>query len=124
MVGQNKDAAKYSGLNEKSLTIYSMGISGMVAGILGAVYYFGINQQFAVPKGDAIPAEGFNGIAIALIAFSNPIAIVPVAFFFGLIGSSVATTGIVNPSYISLALGVLMYVSSINIIFDKVHAIK
>ena len=120
MVGQNIDAAKYSGINTKIISISSLGISGGIAGILGAVLYFGSENAIQVPLADVIPAEGFNGIAISIISFSHPLLILPIAFFFSLLKSGIVYSIAINTSMISLALGVLMYIASINIIFNKI----
>lgn len=119
MVGKNPDAAKYAGINTKLLSIYSMGISGAIAGLLGAVFYLGLGDSFKKPDiAQGVPSEGFNGIAIALIAFSHPICILPVAFFFGMIQQGFALAG--NAQNISLIVGIIMLFSAINIIFDKI----
>lgn len=89
-VGFNPDASGYAGYNVKAVKISTMAISGALAGILAAVLYTA-GQTPAIPISkdyNVVPAEGFNGIAIGLIAMNNPIAIIPVAFIIGLFNSS------------------------------------
>ena len=124
MVGKNKDAAKFAGINENAMTTASLAFSGGIAGILGIAVYFTLNTQFKLPTIDVIPQEGFDGVAICLIAFSNPLAILPVGFFFAMIYGSVSSNIAIDPVYTSLALGLLLLVTSIGAIFTKVEVRK
>src|SRR5450432_1188308 len=80
MVGLNPNAARYSGINVKRLTVITMMISGGLAGLAGAIQTQGLNYQFEVNQS---LTTGFDSIAVALLAGSNPIAIIPSAFLFG-----------------------------------------
>ena len=74
--GFNKDAAKYAGINEKRNIIYSMMISGALAGLGGAINYLvasGLSMGVAV---DVLAAQGFTGISVAFLGLSHPIAII------------------------------------------------
>ncbi|MCQ2506829.1 MAG: ABC transporter permease [Lachnospiraceae bacterium] len=80
--GYNKDASKYSGMNEKRNIILSMAIAGALSGLGAALYYLnpGIEFNFnaAYMK---LPDVGFNGIPVALLAASNPIGSIFSALF-------------------------------------------
>lgn len=89
-VGNSITASRYAGYNVKAVNISTMTISGAIAGILAYILYTS-GETPSIPVSasvNALPSEGMNGIAIGLIAMSNPIAILPVAFIIGLFQSS------------------------------------
>lgn len=128
LVGINNAASKYAGISVKSKMIYSMVISGAIAGLLGAFMYFGQNNGFIVPKSDTIPSEGFDGIAVALIAFSNPILMIPVALLFTTLSNGIVTLQVefplINPTFVNFITGIIMYTAAISIIFIKYKPIR
>ena len=89
-VGMSLTASKYAGYNVRAINIATMAISGGIAGILAYILYTaGDTPSIPVSTSiDSLPAEGMNGVAIGLIAMSNPIAILPVSFIIGLFMSS------------------------------------
>lgn len=82
-VGLNPDAATYAGMSTKSTIILSMLISGGLAGLAGAINGVGTFGNLFVLGG--LPAEGFNGIAVALLGLGNPFGIVLSALLFGVL---------------------------------------
>lgn len=82
-VGLNPDASTYAGMNAKKNIILSMLISGGLAGLGGAINGLGTFGNIFVMG--ALPAEGFNGIAVALLGLGNPIGIVLSALLFGIL---------------------------------------
>jgi simple sugar transport system permease protein len=84
MAGHNELFARYGGINTKRNTVLAMGISGMLYGLAGglAVFgtYYGTVKEFS-------SGMGWNGLAVALIAGSEPWALIPSAIFFVWIGS-------------------------------------
>ena len=72
--GFNKDASKYAGINEKRNIILSMVIAGALAGVGGGLLYLSGSGKF-IEVVDVLPAEGFNGIPVALLGLSNPIGV-------------------------------------------------
>ena len=82
--GYNSDAAKYAGMNEKKCIILSMAFAGFFAGVGGAIAYLsGTGKTLGIAE--ALPAEGFNGIPVALLGFNNPIGCIFAALFIGYI---------------------------------------
>lgn len=79
-VGSNPDAAKYAGMNVKRLIILTMAISGMLAGLAGAVEVTGLNYRHEL--GFSI-GYGFDAIAIALLGKTHPVGVVLSAILFG-----------------------------------------
>ena len=73
--GLNQSAAKYAGINEKRNIVFSMMISGALAGLGGALHFLsgaGITMNVA----NVLSMEGFTGISVALLGLNNPIGII------------------------------------------------
>ena len=79
-VGTNPHAALYAGVNVNRIIILAMALSGTFAGLAAASEVSGTNQFF---QPGTFAFIGFDGIAIALLARANPIAIIPAAFLWG-----------------------------------------
>lgn len=79
-VGYNPGAARAAGISVGRTTVIAMGISGALAATAGIVQMLGIQHDMtpAVAAG-----YGFDAIAVALLARSNPWAILPAALLFG-----------------------------------------
>jgi simple sugar transport system permease protein len=84
IAGANETFARYSGINTKLNTILSMFLSGAFYGLAGglAVFgtYYGTVKEFS-------SGLGWNGLAVALIARFNPLALIPAGIFFAWLGS-------------------------------------
>lgn len=78
-VGINPDAAKYAGINVKRTIILTMMLSGMLAGLAGALEVTGLNYRHEL--GFSI-GYGFDAIAIALLGKSHPLGVVLAAILF------------------------------------------
>lgn len=78
-VGANPDAAKYAGINVKRTIILTMALSGMLAGLAGAIEVTGLNYRHEL--GFSI-GYGFEAIAIALLGKSHPLGVVLAAILF------------------------------------------
>ena len=78
--GVNPDAARYAGMRPRRLIILTMTLSGGLAGMAGANELLGVTHltQSSFPT-----SVGFDSIAVALLARSSPIAVVPSAVLFG-----------------------------------------
>ncbi len=79
-VGANPNASKYAGIGVNRIIVLTMALSGAWAGIAAASEVSGTNQFF---QPGAFAFMGFDGIAIALLARANPIAILPAALLWG-----------------------------------------
>jgi simple sugar transport system permease protein len=84
MVGLNPNAARYSGINVPRLTVITMMVSGGLAGLAGAIQTQGVFYEFQTNQSLTV---GFDSIAVALLAGSSPIGIIPSAFLFGVLGA-------------------------------------
>ena len=79
-VGFNRHASEYAGMNVKRNIVYSMMISGGLAGIAGAMEGLGGFGYLAIQSG--FTGVGFDGIAVALLGAGNPIGILLAGFLF------------------------------------------
>jgi len=78
-VGLNQSAARYAGMNVPKNFIIAMAISGGLAGLAGSGEVLGLNYNLPAAF---ISGYGFDAIAIALLAKSNPFGIVPSAILW------------------------------------------
>lgn len=81
-VGLNPHASRYAGINVKSNMVLSMTLSGLFAGLAGAVEILGLHHRMFEPV--AVSAGyGFSGIVAALFGKLHPLGIIPSSILFG-----------------------------------------
>jgi len=80
MTGFSPSAARYAGVNVKQVTILTMLISGILAGMAGGIQTLGVNWGY---EGNQNLGLGFDGITVAFLAGNNPIGVNFSAFLFG-----------------------------------------
>lgn len=81
--GFNKSSSTYAGINAKRNIVLSMVIAGGIAGIAGGVYYLSGTAEYVIEKN--LLGMGFNGIPVALLAYSNPIGVIFSSLFISYI---------------------------------------
>lgn len=86
--GQNPSGAEYGGISKTRNIVLAMVISGTLAGMGGAVHMSGVKQQLM--NFMSFPGYGMDGMAVALLAKSNPIGCIAAAILFGALNSSSA----------------------------------
>ena len=115
-VGLNRHASRYAGINVKSTMVLSMTLSGMFAGLAGAVDILGLHHRMFEPL--AVSAGyGFAGIVAALFGKLHPLGIIPSSILFGglLVGGDKMQRAIQTPQVLTqviLGLVVLFVVST------------
>lgn len=72
-VGFSPDASQYAGMNVSRNIILSLTISGVFAGLGGAMEGLGTYQYMTINS--AFTGIGFNGIAVALLGLNTPIGV-------------------------------------------------
>jgi simple sugar transport system permease protein len=81
-VGLNPHASRYAGINVKRNMVLSMTLSGLFAGLAGAVEILGLHHRMFEPV--AVSAGyGFSGIVAALFGKLHPLGIIPSSILFG-----------------------------------------
>lgn len=79
-VGANPNAARYAGMSVGRNIVLAMALSGALAGIAGAGEVLG-GQHYLSP--DFFAGIGFDSIAVALLARSNPLGMIPAGILWG-----------------------------------------
>ena len=79
-VGANPDAARYAGMRTKAITVATMTFSGALGGLAGACVLLGVTHTMTSSFGTTV---GFDSIAVALLAASEPLLVIPAALLFG-----------------------------------------
>ncbi len=78
--GANPDAARYAGISVPRTIVLTMMLSGGLAGIAGAGEVLGVRHSLST---DLFQGLGFDAIAVALLARSNPIGIIASGLLWG-----------------------------------------
>ena len=79
-VGANPDAARYAGMRPAFITILTMSLCGLLAGLSGAGQILGISHFMNASYGTSI---GFDSISVALLGRAHPVGIMLAALLFG-----------------------------------------
>ena len=125
-VGLNKSAARYAGINEKKNIILSMMIAGALAGFGAGLFYLSGVSEWNPLNSTSLPAMGFNGISVALLASSNPIATVFSALFIShiTVGGSFLSTKYYPTEVADLISGIIIYLCAFSMLFrGKIHSL-
>jgi len=118
-VGYNRDAAGAAGINVNRNVILSMAIAGALAGLGGATFYVGFasNMQIGV-----LPAQGFDGIAVALLGANSPWGVFAAAIFFGILhtgkGFMNAMTAI-PPEIADTIIATIIYFAATSVLIER-----
>jgi ABC-type uncharacterized transport system permease subunit len=81
-VGANPSAAHYAGMSVKRNFVLAMAISGALAGLGGLDVVLGRPSEYAL-KAAFSSGFGFDSIAVAMLAKSHPLGVLPAAFLWG-----------------------------------------
>ena len=89
-VGFNPEAARYAGISISRSYVLTMTISGVFAGLAGAIDILG--WQFQLSTGDVQASSvGFVGIAVALLGRNTAVGVALAAFLFGALLTGTST---------------------------------
>ena len=81
VIGENPDAARYSGIDFFKTTLIIMVISGGVAGLAGVGEVAGIHHYLSYPESIS-SGYGYTAIIVAWLAKLNPVYVILSALFF------------------------------------------
>lgn len=81
--GLQPSAAEYGGVNAARTMVSSMGLSGALGGLGGAVLVLMVNGYFQT----GIPSYGFDGITVSILAGNSPVGVLFAAGLFGILKS-------------------------------------
>ncbi len=113
--GSNRHAAKYAGIKDKRNIVLSMAIAGSLSGAAAALYYLAGNTEFFWSTYQSLPAEGFNGIPVALLAYNNPIAVIFSGCFMSMLniaGQQLKTLTAYNEYITDIIIAAIVYLSA------------
>ena len=117
--GANRHAARYAGIQDKRNIVLSMAIAGALAGMGGTLYYLSGNTEFFWSTYQSLPSEGFNGIAVALLAVNNPIGVIFSGLFMSLLdiaGQQLTNLTAYNEYITDVIIAVIIYLSAFSLV--------
>lgn len=117
--GSNRHAARYAGINDKRNIVLSMAIAGSLAGGGAALYWLSGNTEFYWSTYQSLPAAGFNGIPVALLAVSNPIGVIFTATFMAMldiVGQQLTGYTAYNEYITDVIISVIVYLSAFSLV--------
>ncbi len=120
--GYNKHASKYAGMNGTRNIILTMAIAGGLAGLGGAFYILApatiAGSSMTYEPINIIAANGFNGIAVALLGNSSPIGIIFSAIFISHIqrGGTLTSLYGYKPEIIDIVIAIIIYFSAFSML--------
>ena len=117
--GHNKNAAKYAGINEKRNIVLSMTIAGALAGLGAGLFYLSGSKEWEPLVSTMLPAAGFNGISVALLASSNPIGCIFSAIFIShiTVGGGFMYAKLFPSEVADIISGVVIYLCAFSLLF-------
>ena len=113
--GSNRHAAKYAGINDKKNIILSMMIAGALSAAGASLYYLAGNTEFFWSTYLSLPAEGFNGIPVALLASNHPVAVIFSGLFMSMLnicGTQLKSLTAYNEYIADIIIAVIVYLSA------------
>ncbi len=119
--GANRHAARYAGIKDKRNIVLSMAIAGALAGGGAALYWLSGNTEFYWITYQALPAAGFNGIPVALLALNHPIAVVFAGIFMAMldiVGQQLTTLTAYNEYITDVVIAVIVYLSAFSLVIQ------
>ena len=116
--GSNRFAARYAGIKDKRNIVLSMAIAGCLAGAAGSLYYLSGNTEFYWSTYQQLPAVGFNGIPVALLAVNNPIGVIFAGLFMSMLdiaGLQLTNLTAYNEYITDVIISVIVYLSAFSL---------
>ena len=119
--GSNRHAARYAGINDKRNIVLSMAIAGGLAGAGASLYWLSGNTEFFWSTYQSLPATGFNGIPVALLAVNNPLAVVFTGIFMAMldiVGQNLTGYTAYNEYITDVIIAVIVYLSAFSLVIQ------
>lgn len=122
--GFNKEACNYAGMNGRRNIVVTMMIAGALAGLGGAFAMLApttiMGSSVTYEPINVIAANGFNGIAVALLGASSPLGIIFSSIFISYIqrGGTLSALYGFKPEIIDIVIAVIIYFSSFSMLMS------
>jgi simple sugar transport system permease protein len=114
--GTNPDAARYAGVNVSRTIVVTMMLSGLLAGMAGALEVVALNYRHEL--GFSV-GYGFDGIAIALLGKTNPLGVVLAALLW-----AAMRNGATRMQFLTqIPVDVISVIQALILLFVAAHAI-
>ncbi|MBQ9393791.1 MAG: ABC transporter permease [Oscillospiraceae bacterium] len=117
--GANRHAARYAGIRDKRNIVLSMAIAGALSATGAALYFLSGNTEFYWSTYQSLPAVGFNGIPVALLALNNPIAVVFAGIFMAMlniVGLQLTNLTAYNEYITDVIISVIVYLAAFSLV--------
>ena len=117
--GSNRHAARYAGINDKRNIVLSMAIAGALSAAGASLYYLSGNTEFFWTTYQSLPATGFNGIPVALLAVNNPIGVIFAGIFMAMlniVGNTLSGMTAYNEYITDVIIAVIVYLSAFSLV--------
>ena len=117
--GSNRHAARYAGIKDKRNIVLSMAIAGALAGGGAALYYLSGNTEFYWSTHQSLPATGFNGIPVALLAANSPLGVIFTGIFMSMLdiaGQQLTSLTPYNEYLTDVIIAVIVYLSAFSLV--------
>ena len=117
--GSNRHAARYAGINDKRNIVLSMAIAGALSAAGASLYYLSGNTEFFWTTYQSLPAAGFNGIPVALLAVNNPIGVIFAGIFMAMldiVGNTLSGLTAYNEYITDVIIAVIVYLSAFSLV--------
>jgi ABC-type uncharacterized transport system permease subunit len=107
LVGKNEHFARYGGIAAPRVIVFSIMISGALAGLAGIVEILGIHNTY---KDNFSAGLGFDGIIIALLARNHPIGVLVAGLFYAYlqVGAQTMQVGSDMPREVAVIMQVML----------------
>ena len=125
--GANRHAARYAGIADKHNIVLSMAIAGGLSGAAASLYYLSGNTEFFWSTYQSLPATGFNGIPVALLAASHPIAVVFTGCFMSMldiVGLQMTNLTAYNEYITDVIIAVIVYLSAFSLVIKMLLSVR
>ena len=119
--GSNRHAARYAGINDKRNIVLSMAIAGGLSAAGASLYWLSGNTEFFWSTYQSLPATGFNGIPVALLAVNNPLAVVFTGIFMAMldiVGQNLTGYTAYNEYITDVIISVIVYLSAFSLVIQ------
>ena len=119
--GSNRHAARYAGINDKRHIVLSMAIAGGLSAAGASLYWLSGNTEFFWSTYQSLPAAGFNGIPVALLAVNNPIGVIFSGMFMAMldiVGQNLTGYTAYNEYITDVIISVIVYLSAFSLVIQ------
>ena len=123
--GSNRHAARYAGISDKRNIVLSMAIAGALSGAGASLYFLAGNTEFFWQTYQSLPAAGFNGIPVALLAANNPIGVIFTGCFMSMlniVGLQLTKLTAYNEYITDVIISVIVYLSAFSLLIKMLLA--